>query len=264
MKKVAIVTGGGSGIGLETARALSKNGYSVYDFSRTDRKHEFVYHISCDVAREEDVLSAVKTVIEKEGKIDLLINNAGMGISGCVEFTDPDDAMRLMNVNLFGCDRVTRACLAHMRGAGEGKIIFISSAAAVFPIPFQTWYSLSKSAVNAYALALRNEVRPFGISVCAVMPGDIKTGFTDARKKAHKGDDVYNGRISRAVETMEKDERNGMDSAYAGKFISRIALKRRIKPMYVLGNLYRVYAAANRFLPCGIMNLIVGKMYGGF
>ena len=264
MIKTAIVTGAGSGIGYYTAKALYEKGYRVYDFSRTNRCFEGVIHIACDVSKEEDVIRAVRCVAEKEGRIDLLINNAGFGISGAVEFTKPEDIHAIMNVNLLGADNLTRACLPHMRRSGRGRIIFVSSAAAIFPIPFQAWYSVSKAAVNAYALSLRNEVRPFGISVCSVLPGDIKTGFTDARKKAHIGDDIYKGRISRAVTCMEKDERGGMEASFAGEYLSKIARRKRVKAAYVLGNVYRLYAFLNRFLPVSWMNFVVGKIYGGF
>ena len=261
--KTAIVTGAGSGIGYYTAKELYENGYRVYDFSRTDRCFEGVVHIACDVSKEEEVKRAVGCVIEREGRIDLLINNAGFGISGAVEFTDPEDIQAILNVNLLGGDNLVRACLPHMRRTGAGRVVFVSSAAAIFPIPFQAWYSVSKAAVNAYALSLRNEVRAFGISVCAVLPGDIKTGFTDARKKAHIGDDIYKGRISRAVSCMEKDERGGMDASYAGAYLRKIAERKRVKPLYVIGVQYRLYAFLNRFLPSSVMNFIVGMMYGG-
>ncbi len=94
----------------------------------------------------------------------------------------------------------------------------LSSVAAVAPIPFQTYYSASKAAVNAYTMALANEVRPFGITVCAVQPGDIATGFTSAREKSQAGDQAYNGRIGRSVARMEHDETAGMSPASAGAF----------------------------------------------
>ena len=114
----------------------------------------------------------------------------------------------------------TKAALPLMRAQGGGRIVNISSVAAPLAIPFQAWYSVSKAAVNAYTLALFNEVKQFGISVCAVMPGDIRTGFTSAREKSHAGDDVYKGRIARSVAKMEKDEENGMAPEVAGRFLA--------------------------------------------
>lgn len=123
-------------------------------------------------------------VVQAEGRIDLLICCAGYGISGAAEMTDPQDAHRQLDVNLYGMDAVVRAVVPQMRKQETGRIVLISSVAGMLPIPFQLWYSVSKAAINAYTLALQNELKPFGISVCAVLPGDISTGFTAARKKS--------------------------------------------------------------------------------
>lgn len=261
MMKTAIVTGAGSGIGYYAAKTLFENGWKVYDFSRTNRCFEGVNHIACDVAKEEDVLNAVRSVIEKEGQIDLLINNAGFGISGAVEFTDPEDSHRLMEVNLFGADRLTRACVGHMRKRGQGRIVFISSVAAVFPIPFQAWYSVSKAAVNAYASTLRNEVAPFGITVTAVMPGDTKTGFIGSRIKTHQGDECYGGKIERSVSKMEKDEKNGMSAEKAGAWIARVGMKKRVRPLYTIGFGYRALVFLKRILPESLIGFLIRMLY---
>ena len=110
-------------------------------------------------------------------------------------------------------------------------------------------------------LALQNEVRPFGITVCAVMPGDIASGFTDARKKSDAGDDVYAGRIERSVAVMEKDERGGMTPAYAGAYVAKMALKTRSKPLVALGTAYKGAAVLAKLLPRRLSNWIVGLIY---
>ena len=122
---------------------------------------------------------------------------------------------------------MNRAVIPIMRQAGRGRIVNLSSVAAPVPIPFQAYYSATKASVNAYAMALANELRPFGITVCAVMPGDIHTGFTAARRKVSEGDDIYKGRISRSVARMEHDEQTGMDPAKAGAYIAKVALRER-------------------------------------
>lgn len=244
MKKVVVMTGGSSGIGLLTAAALRDAGYRVYEISRRPSEIPDVQHISGDVTSEESVRSAVAAVMEAEGRIDILINNAGFGISGAVEYTDMDDARRQFDVNFFGMARMCAEVLPHMRKAGQGRILNLSSVAAAIPIPFQTFYSASKAAVNAYTLALGNEVRPYGISVCAVMPGDIRTGFTAARKKANAGDAEYGGRVSRSVEKMEQDEKNGMEPASVARFLCRLAGKKSVKPLYSLRTDYRFFCAS--------------------
>ncbi|MDO4828462.1 MAG: SDR family NAD(P)-dependent oxidoreductase [Clostridia bacterium] len=259
MSRVAIVTGAGSGIGLSASKALARDGWTVYDFSRTDRAAPNVKHIGCDISDEAQVRAAVARVIEEQGRIDLLLNNAGFGISGAVEFTRAEEAEKLIRVNLLGADNVTRAVLRAHRG---GRILFTSSIAGILPIPFQAWYSVTKAAINAYALALRNEVAPFGISVCAIMPGDIHTGFTAAREKSAAGDDVYGGRIEKAVSAMEKDERNGMSPDTAGAYLAKIAGKKRVKPLYAIGAQYKLFAVLAKLLPARLSNWIVGRLYG--
>ena len=131
--------------------------------------------------------------------------------------------------------------------------------AAVAPIPFQTYYSASKAAVNAYTMALANEVRPFGITVCAVQPGDIATGFTAAREKSPAGDAAYGGRIGRSVARMEHDETTGMSPAAAGAFISRVALKRSRHPLYTIGVFYRFASLLLKLLPAQLGNWLLGS-----
>lgn len=256
------MTGAGSGIGLSASKALARDGWTVYDFSRTDRAAPNVKHIGCDISDEAQVRAAVARVIEEQGRIDLLLNNAGFGISGAVEFTRAEEAEKLIRVNLLGADNVTRAVLGAMRAQRGGRILFTSSIAGILPIPFQAWYSVTKAAINAYALALRNEVAPFGVSVCAVMPGDIHTGFTAAREKSAAGDDVYGGRIEKAVSTMEKDEQGGMSPDVAGAYLAKIAGKKRVKPLYAIGAQYKLFAVLAKLLPARLSNWIVGRLYG--
>ena len=261
MDKVAIVTGGRGGIGRYTAAALRDAGCRVYEFSRHEQPAEGITHLTADMTDEAQVKAAVAEVLSREGRIDILVNNAGFGISGAAELTASEDAHAQLELNLFGMDNATRAVLPAMRSQGSGRIVCMSSIAGILPIPFQLWYSVSKAAINAYVLALQNEVRPFGITVCAVMPGDIASGFTDARKKSAAGDDVYAGRIERSVSVMEKDERGGMSPAYAGAYVAKMALKERSKPLVALGLSYKAAAVLAKLLPSRLSNWIVGLIY---
>lgn len=260
-KKVALVTGGSSGIGLQTCKALYDAGFSVFEISRREQSNSFATHVFGDVTKPETLACAVEAVVTKAGRIDVLVNNAGFGISGAVEFTDTGDAKRLFDVNVFGMMNVARAVIPVMRAQGKGRIINLSSVAAPLSIPFQAYYSASKASVNALSLALANELRPFGISVTAVMPGDIKTGFTAAREKDHRGDDVYGGRIERSVSVMERDEQGGMSPEFAGRFLCKIALKKRVKPFYVIGFKYKVFVLLSKLLPASLVNRVVGALY---
>ena len=263
MNEVVIITGGTSGIGKATAALLAKQGCKVYEFSRRPVAEvpEGQVHMQVDVTDEAAVRAAVDRVLEREGRVDILINNAGFGISGAVEFTDSADAHRLMEVNLFGADNMIRAVLPHMRAAGKGKIVSISSVAGVFAIPFQAWYSISKASVRAMTMALANEVAPYGVQVCDVMPGDIRTGFTAARKKSAAGDAEYGGRIARSVARMEKDEQNGMAPEVAARTIARVALKKKVKPHYTIGLSYQFLVFLDRVLPCGLVRKLLYVLY---
>ncbi len=259
-QKVAVVTGGSSGIGQACALALRLRGCRVFELSRRGG-NDLVEHISCDITDAQAVEVCLQSILKQAGHIDILVNNAGYGISGAVEFTDTADAKALFETNFFGMVDLNRRVLPLMRQAGGGRIVNISSIAAPVAIPFQAYYSASKAAINAYTCALYNEVAPFGISVCAIMPGDIRTGFTAARKKCPAGDDIYGGRISRSVAGMEKDEQNGMDPKVAGRYIAKIALRRKVKPLYAIGLGYKAAIALTHLLDCRALYALVRLLY---
>lgn len=260
-KKIAVLTGGTSGIGMQTALALKSAGYTVYELSRRAQGIEGLNHLVADVTDEAAVKKAVDEIVAREGKIDVLVNNAGFGISGAVEFTKTEDAKRLFDTNFFGMVNMNRAVVPVMREAGQGRIVNISSVAGQIPIPFQTYYSAAKAATNSYTMALANELRPYGVTVCAVQPGDIKTGFTKAREKTVDGDDVYGGRIGRSVSRMEHDEQTGMDPAVAGKFIANVAMKKKVSPIYTIGASYSFLTFLTRLMSWKTMNKIIGAIY---
>jgi len=261
MNRVVFITGGSSGIGKATADAMRNLGCTVYEGSRRDSLHEGITHLTLDVTDESSCTKAVREIISREGRIDILINCAGVGISGAIEFTEADDVRFQLDVNFMGTVNVTKAVLPYMREAKSGRIVCISSAAAEFPIPFQAYYSATKAAVNAYTCALANEVRPFGISVTSIQPGDIKTGFTSSRKKSAAGDDIYGGRISRSVAVMEHDEQNGIAPEKAAVMIAKIALKKRVKPVCTIGFGYQCLSFAGKILPKALVNRIIGMIY---
>lgn len=261
MHKVVLLTGGSSGIGRCTALALQQAGCTVYEMSRKPDGVPPLRHICGDVTCPQDAAAAVAQVLAEAGRIDILINNAGFGISGGVEFTEPEAAKRQFDVNFFGMVHLCRAVLPHMRQAGAGRIVNISSVAAVIPIPFQTFYSASKAAINSYTMALANEMRPYGVTVCAVMPGDIRTGFTAARQKVQEVDAGYGGRISRSVQKMERDEQRGMSPEAAGAYIAKLALRRRVKPLYAIRLDYKFFALLSRILPVRLLNAVIYRLY---
>ncbi len=261
MNQVAIVTGGSSGIGLACAKLLAERGYTVYEFSRHGQENANARHIACDVTNETQVRAAVQAVVSEQGKIDLLVNNAGFGISGAAEFTSLSDAHAQFDVNFFGALTCTQAVLPHMRAQKNGRVVFISSVAAPIAIPYQAFYSACKAAINSLMLALRNEVKPFRIQVCAVQPGDVKTGFTAARRKSPAGADVYGAPLSHAVSVMEHDEQNGMPPEAVARVVCKAASAKRCKALYTVGAQYKLFVFIAKVLPASLVNALVGMIY---
>ncbi len=254
MNKVVIVTGGTSGIGLAAVNALQEKGCTVYALSRHGE-------IPCDVSDEASARAAVQQVLDKEGCIDVLVNCAGFGISGAAELTPLETAKKQLDVNLYGTANMVNAVIPAMRRQGGGRIVNTGSVAGFVPIPFQTWYSASKAAVQSYTMAIANELSPFNITLCAVLPGDTRTGFTAARQKIDDPEDLYGGRIERSVQRMERDEQNGVPAQKVGDLIARVALKRRVKPLYIPGFSYNLVNVLMRLLPSGLANRLIGLLY---
>ena len=182
--KVVLITGASSGFGKETASELIKNGYTVYPAAR--RLHEMSdleelggHPIAMDVTIDASVESGVARIIEEQGRIDVVINNAGYGFYSLIESTDMAEAQRVFDVNVFGTARVTKAALPHMRKARSGRIINIASVVGKVSGPMFGWYAGSKHAVEALSDATRMENSGFGIDVAVVEPGGFKTEFED-------------------------------------------------------------------------------------
>ena len=274
-EKTAVVTGGSRGLGRAICLELARGGANVVlcyagneaaaneTVAACESLGAKAVSVRCDVSKEDEVKALSDAALKTFGRIDILVNNAGFGISGAVEFTSTEDAKSLFDVNFFGMVNMNRQVVPIMREAGHGRIVNLSSVAAPVPIPFQTYYSATKAAVNAYTMALANELRPFGVTVCAVMPGDIHTGFTAARRKIGEGDDIYQGRISRSVARMEHDEETGMDPARAGGYVARVALREGSHhPLYAIRIDYKFFVFLTKVLPAGALNRLVYLIYG--
>ena len=255
-----VLSGGSSGIGKATTSFFAERGWRVFELSRHGISHDGIIHIDCDVSSEESTRVAIEKVLKQTETIDVVISNAGFGISGAVEFTDIKEAERQMDVNFLGAVRFTQAILPQLRKQHAGRIIYTSSVAATLAVPYQAFYSASKAAINAMALALANEVREFGISVSVMMPGDVRTGFTDAREKSTTGEEIYCG-AHKAISTMEHDERGGMQPEQMARLFYHIATCHSPRPQYVGGFQYRVLYFLDRLLPKRFVNWIEYKVY---
>ncbi len=265
--RTLVISGGSSGIGKATTELFASRGWQVYELSRRNlgerrmaNGESLITHITCDVTSEDSCRKAIAEVLTKTDRIDVFISNAGYGISGAIEFTKIADAEHQMDVNFMGAVRLTQAVLPQLRKQHGGRIIYTSSVAATLAVPYQAFYSASKAAINAMALALQNEVREFGIRVSVMMPGDVSTGFTDARDKSTAGEDIYQG-ANKAITTMERDERGGMNPMQMARLFYHIATCRNPRPQYVGGFSYRVFCFLDRILPKRLVNWIEWKVY---
>ncbi len=259
-----VISGGSSGIGKATASLFAERGWRVFELSRHGAKESNVegkvIHVTCDVCDEASCRKAMEEVLKQTDHVDVVISNAGYGISGPVEFTTIEAAQHQMDVNFMGAVRFTQAVLPQLRAQRSGRIIYTSSVAAILAVPYQAFYSASKAAINAMALALANEVKSFGIQVSVMMPGDVSTGFTDARAKSTAGEEVYTG-ANKAITTMEHDERTGMSPRQMAELFYHIATCPNPRPQYVGGFSYRVLCFLERLLPKRFVNWIEFKVY---
>jgi len=258
--KTLLISGGSSGIGQATALHFVHMGFHVYEISRSGVSHDGIIHIKGDVTQPEDCRNAVRLVVEKEGGIDVLICNAGIGVSGAIEFCSTDDMYHQMDVNFFGVVNLIQAALQPMRERQKGRILIVSSLASVFSIPFQSFYSASKSAVNALALSLRNELAPFGIQVGVLLPGDVRSGFTASRNKSQVGSGIYT-RMQQSVANMEKDETHGQSVERIARRLFSMSQCKYLPVFNYEGWGYLLLVVVSKVLPATLVNKVVGWLY---
>lgn len=261
-QRVVVVTGASSGIGEIVAKYFLQKGDKVFGLSRKIKEELEYEQISCDVTKVEQVKSAISQIIQKEGKIDVLINNAGMGISGSIENQKLEDIKKIFDVNFFGAVNVTQAVLPHMRDNGGGKIINTSSLAGFIPIPFQSFYSATKSSLDIWAKALRLETKQFNIDICNVVLGDTKTNFTSSRQKSPTDiGTVYEQVVDKSIKKMENDEQNGQNPLGVAKIMYKLSLKRKMPASKVVGFGYKTLSFLAKILPQKLMLYVVSKLY---
>ncbi|MEW5784771.1 MAG: SDR family NAD(P)-dependent oxidoreductase [Bacillota bacterium] len=228
---VVLVTGASSGIGQAVARHLVQKGFRVYGTSRTvtpgilqDSPGEPVM-LHMDVTVDQSVKAGMEQVVQREGRLDIVINSAGFGLAGAVEETTIEEAKAQFETLFFGTLRVCRAALPLLRRSGGGYIINISSLAGLIAIPFQGFYSAAKYALEGLTESLRMEVREFGIRVVLIEPGDLKTGFTANRlvaEKAEQDSSLYRDKFRRSLSVMQKDEQSGPPPDLLARLIEKI------------------------------------------
>ena len=243
--RIILITGASSGIGFEAARLLARQGHRVYGAARRvalmePLRADGVTPLCMDVTDEVSVRAGVQAVLDAEGLIDVLVNNAGYGYFGAIENVTPEEARRQMDVNVFGLASLTRAVLPAMRGRGSGRIINVASVAGKMNLYFGGWYHVSKFAVEAFSDALRMEVKPFGILVSIIEPGGIKTDWgliaADHLQESSAGT-PYEEEALREAHNLRKAYSSNLLSkpSVIAKAISRAVNSRRPKTRYRIG-----------------------------
>lgn len=267
--KVVLLTGGSSGIGAATAKLLAENGMKVYSGSRRGTAGvpaDGIIPIRLDVNDALSVKDAVETVLKNEGHLDALVCNAGNGIYGPVEGTTEEEARFQFETCYFGALKCIEACLPIFRKQGFGRIITVTSVMAILQLPFQGFYSSVKAAMLSLSESLSMELKGTGIQCCSVLPGDVKTGFTAARKftaYSQEEDCPYKEEMKHNLAKIEKDETTGMEPLVIGKAILRQLQRSKMKVRVIPRLDYKAVGFIVRILPEGWKLPILKKLYNG-
>ncbi|MEO8126836.1 MAG: SDR family NAD(P)-dependent oxidoreductase [Bryobacteraceae bacterium] len=257
---VVLVTGASSGIGLCCAELLAAKGYKVYGASRRDIAIPGVESLVMDVTSDESVAQVISTVMAREGRIDVVVNNAGISIAGAVEDCCIADAQEQFEVNLFGALRVCRAVLPGMRERRSGYILNVGSIGGLVAIPYQGLYSASKFALEGLTESLRLEVRDFGIRVVLIEPGDHRTALTSRRRFVQS--DVYQERFDSAIARMALDEQGGPPPEGVAKLVYRVIQKPNPRLRYTVGPvMQRAAVWLKRLMPYAVVEKAMRNYY---
>jgi NAD(P)-dependent dehydrogenase (short-subunit alcohol dehydrogenase family) len=260
-RPVAIVTGAAGGIGEATARALQAAGYRVFGTYRRPPATRLsgVEYLVCDVTSDESVKAAVDQVLAKAGRIDLLVNNAGVGLVAGAEESSLEQARSLFEVNVFGLIRTTKAVLPTMRQQRAGRIVNISSVMGLIPAPFMALYSASKHAVEGYSESLDHEVRASGVRVVLVEPAYTRTSFEGNVYQADQQLDVYQSARTNAEGVL----REGMKTADTPELVASAVVKASTEAnphgRYTAGRTARQVSLLRRFVPASAFDKSLRK-----
>jgi NAD(P)-dependent dehydrogenase (short-subunit alcohol dehydrogenase family) len=260
---VALVTGASSGIGRAAARALSEAGFDVVGTSRDAAKVaplDGVTFLDLDVTRDESVSALVAQVIERFGRIDVLVNNAGLGMSGAAEESSIGQTQAVFDTNLFGTIRMTNTVLPHMRGQRAGRVINVSSVLGLVPAPYMAVYAATKHAVEGYSESVDHEVREHGVRVLLVEPGYTGTSFDANALSADAALPAYAAQRSVALDVLTTAMRDADDPAVVAKVIVAAATDSKPKVRYPAGSLAGRVSVLRRLVPSRVFDKQIRKL----
>ncbi len=263
-KPIALVTGASSGIGLVTAQSLAKAGYRVFGTSRkpiTSPGGDLTMLV-CDVTDEATVKSLVDEVVRQAGRIDLVVNNAGIGLLGGAEESSMTQVKRLFDVNVFGVARVVNAVLPVMRKQGGGRIVNMSSVLGLIPSPFNAFYASTKHAIEGYTGSLDHEVRRFGIRAVVVEPGVTRTAFEENLTRADRPIPIYAEDRARSETLMRKWVASGDAPQIVADAVVDAAKAAKPRLRYSAGKQSRRVRTLRRFMPERVVDKILRKFNG--
>jgi NAD(P)-dependent dehydrogenase (short-subunit alcohol dehydrogenase family) len=261
-RPVALVTGASSGIGKETALALVKKGFDVVGTSRDSSRAALlrgVAFLDLDVASDTSATATVKQVIKQFGRIDVLVNNAGVGSVGAVEEMSIAQAQAVFNINVFGVMRMVKEVLPHMRAQRRGRIVNLSSVQGYIPAPFMAIYGASKHAIEGYSQSLDHEVRGYGIRVLLVEPAFTNTGFEASSTRPETPLQAYAPQREAFGRLLAAGVKAGDDPAVIAKVIVAAATDPKPKLRNTAGPMAG-RSRILRFLPAGIVDGQIRKM----
>ncbi len=264
MNKVVLITGASSGIGKVTAEFLIQKGFKVYGTSRTPAKNDFSFDlIQLDVISVESIQKAIQLILDKEGKIDILINNAGMGITGPIEETPTDKMRNVFETNFFGAIEMMKAVLPQMRKQRAGLIINVTSIAGYMGLPFRGIYCATKGALEIATEAIRMEVKEFGIRITNVAPGDFATNIAAGRYHTPVfKDSAYADIYQKNLDLMDAHVDNGSDPKEMAEQIYTIIQKSNPKIHYKVGSFMQKFSIVlKRILPDNVYEKLIMKHY---
>lgn len=263
MIKNILISGASSGIGKMVGEFLTDRGHNVIGTSRNpDPNYKKFEMIALDVTDDESVDGACKIAVKKLGRVDVLINNAGFGISGPVENTSIEEVKSQFDTNYFGVVRMTTKLLPHFKSNREGLIINISSLGGLIGMPYQTHYSASKFALEGFIEALRMELKPLNIRACNINPADFKTNFASNRKLVSEVSNEYKQKFNQFLKMYEKDERDGADPILIAKLIDKLIQQDAVRVRYVIGKQSQTMGfAMKRLLGSSLFEKMMNKMW---